>query len=111
MIYTIEKTLKEHADKVPADEKKQVEEAVIEAKKHLDSQDAAVLEKATAALTQASNKMAEQMYKTAGAQPGGPGAPGAGGPENGAHPGAEGAAGAGQEKKGDDVIDADFKEV
>ena len=111
LIYTIEKTLKEHADKVPADEKKQVEEAVIEAKKHLDSQDAAVLEKATAALTQASNKMAEQMYKTAGAQPGGPGAPGAGGPENGAHPGAEGAAGAGQEKKGDDVIDADFKEV
>src|SRR4051812_108225 len=35
LIYTIEKTLKEHADKVPADEKKQVEEAVVEAKKHL----------------------------------------------------------------------------
>jgi molecular chaperone DnaK len=112
LIYTIEKTLKEHGEKVEAATKKQVEDAVVEARKHLDSGDADELQKATEQLTSASNKMAEQMYKTAGSQPnGGPEAHTAG--EQG-HAGPDGHAGAGKDgqKKGDDdVIDADFKEV
>jgi len=105
LIYTIEKTLKENADKVDADAKKQVEEALVEARKHLDSKDLDVLQKATEQLTAASNKMAEQMYRTAGAQQGQPGAEAAGGASHEA--GAQGHA----KKDGEDVIDADFKEV
>lgn len=118
LIYTIEKTIKENGEKIEADTKKQVEEALVEARKHLDSKELAELQKATEQLTAASNKMAEQMYKTAGAQPGGPhGEQGAGG--HGGDTGGSGAdksannsgAGASGGKKGDDVIDADYKEV
>ncbi len=109
LIYTIEKTLKESGDKVEASMKKSVEEALVEARKHLDSQDTAELQKATEQLTAASNKMAEEMYKNAAPQQG------AEAHGNGAHAGAgaqgpeEGSAKSGA--KGDDVIDADFKEV
>src|SRR6478672_6446600 len=42
LIYTIEKTLKENGEKIAADMKKQVEDALVEARKHLDSKDIAV---------------------------------------------------------------------
>jgi molecular chaperone DnaK len=111
LIYTIEKTLKEHGEKITPDTKKQVEEAVIQARKELDSKDLETLQKATETLTSASNKMAEQMYKTAGVHPDDAsshqagGANGKGGPDGGA------AEGDPKNKKGDDVIDADYKEV
>jgi molecular chaperone DnaK len=111
LIYTIEKTLKENGEKIEAGTKKNVEDALVEARKHLDSKELSELQKATEQLTAASNKMAEQMYRTAGAgaQPGAEAAGGNGGAE--AHTaGAQGHAQAG-EKKSDDVIDADFKEV
>jgi molecular chaperone DnaK len=106
LIYTIEKTLKEHGEKVAADTKKEVEDALVEARKHLDSKDAAELQKATENLTAASNKMAEQMYKTSGAGPqaGGPSAEG-----SHAHQAGEGQTQ--KEGKKEDVIDADYKEV
>lgn len=106
LIYTIEKTIKENGEKIEADTKKSVEEAIVEARKHLDSQDAEEIEKATQTLTNASNKMAEQMYKNAAPQ----GAQ-AGADAGTAGAGAEGASAKADEKKGDDVIDADFKEV
>jgi len=119
LIYTCEKTVKEHGDKIEASTKKDVEDAIVEARKKLDSTDADELQKATEQLTSASNKMAEQMYKTAGSQTGGPGADAetnqsynanaqghAGGGAAGG-PGKDGAKGS----NGDDVIDADFKEV
>src|SRR5690606_25689689 len=56
LIYTIEKTLKDHGDKVSAEDKKSVEDALVEAKKHLQSDDVAQLQKATEDLTRASNK-------------------------------------------------------
>ena len=107
LIYTIEKTLKENGEKIEADTKKDVEDALVEARKHLDSKDVEELQKATEQLTAASNKMAEQMYKTAGAA-------GAGA--------ARRRHAAGEQRpmprrtprrreEGDDVIDADFKEV
>lgn len=104
LIYTIEKTLKEHGEKVAADTKKEVEAAVVEARKHLDSQDLAALQKATENLTAASNKMAEQMYKTSGPQGGTPG-----GDSGQSHDHAQQESKSG--KKDDDVIDADYKEV
>ena len=106
LIYSIEKTMKESGDKVDADNKKLVEDALVEARKHLESKDVAQLKSATEALTTASNKMAEQMYKAAGAQGQGAQQPGA---EGASH--AAGDQGATTGKKDDDVIDADFKEV
>jgi molecular chaperone DnaK len=106
LIYTIEKTLKENGEKVEAGTKKSVEEALVEARKNLDSQDVAALQKATEQLTTASNKMAEQIYKNAG--PTG-GAGGAGGEE--AHSAEEQGHKKDDKKDGEDVIDADFKEV
>ncbi len=113
LVYTIEKTIKENSDKIDATEKKNVEEALVEAKKHLNSEDFDELQKATENLTKASNKMAEQLYKSneAGGAPGATGGPSAT---------SEGKASADssssdnqEEKKGkdDDVIDADYKEV
>jgi molecular chaperone DnaK len=101
LIYTIEKTLKENGEKIEAATKKDVEDALVEARKHLDSKDADEIKKATETLTAVSNKMAEQMYKQAGAQPGA-------GAQGGAAPGGGGQA---NDEKKDDVIDADFKEV
>jgi len=117
LIYTCEKTIKENGDKIDAAAKKSVEDAIIEARKKLDSNDADELQKATEQLTSASNKMAEQMYKTAGSQTGGPGADSETNQSYNAN--AQGHAGAagGNAKdgtkgsNGDDVIDADFKEV
>ena len=106
MIYTVEKTLKEHGDKVSEDDKKKVEEALVEAKKHLESTDANELNQATEALTKASASMAEQMYKTAQAS--------TGTAEGAADADASSAEASGKSDKSgkdDDVIDADYKEV
>ena len=113
MIYTIEKTLKESGDKVEAGIKKEVEDAVAEAKTHLESKDAEELQKATEKLTAVSSKMAEMIYKNAGPQ-GGDGAAGPGAGSSGSsHDGSGGAEASGKKdaKKDDDVIDADYKEV
>ncbi|OFZ56541.1 MAG: molecular chaperone DnaK [Bdellovibrionales bacterium RIFOXYC1_FULL_54_43] len=106
LIYTIEKTAKENSEKIAPDTKKQVEDALVEARKHLDSKEIGELQKATEQLTAASNKMAEEMYKKAGT-PHGPAGPTPGQDQGGQAEGAEKTEG----KKGDDVIDADYKEV
>jgi len=114
LIYTIEKTIKENAEKIEAGTKKEVEDAVVEARKHIDSGDIAALQKATEQLTAASNKMAEQMYKNAGANAaGGAEAGGAGDHADPHHANAQGHAPKDGKtgKDGDDVIDADYKEV
>ncbi|MBC7690397.1 MAG: molecular chaperone DnaK [Methylotenera sp.] len=121
MVYTIEKTLKENGDKISDESKKNVEEALVEARKHLDSKDVDTLKKATEQLTTASNKMAEEMYAKAGAQGAGAGPDMGAGFGAGAEAGAGAHAGQGQgpgmktetkdDKKNEDVIDADFKEV
>ncbi|OFZ82470.1 MAG: molecular chaperone DnaK [Bdellovibrionales bacterium RIFOXYD1_FULL_53_11] len=110
LIYTIEKTLKEHGEKVTADIKKSVEEALADARKFLESKDADEIQKATEHLTNASNKMAEQMYKQTGKGPDAAGQPESGGGGNGAGGNDTGGAKDGDKKK-DDVIDADYKEV
>ncbi len=96
MIHETEKQLKEHGDKIGASEKEGIEKAVQELKDVLDSNDAERIKEKTNALTQASLKLGEAMYKASQAQ------------------GAEGAQGAdtGAEQKADDtVVDADFEEV
>ncbi len=102
MVYNVEKTLKEHRDKVSDDDAKNIEAAIEETRKAMTENDADKLNAATDKLTAASHKLAEAMYKSS-SQPGaGPGGP---------TPDANGAGPAGGEKKGDDVVDAEFVDV
>jgi molecular chaperone DnaK len=99
LVYNVERMLKEHGEKISGSEKENVEVALAEAKKALDGSDRAALEAASQRLTQASHKLAEQMYKAAQPQPSA---------QPGAEPGAtNGAAG----KKEQDVIDAEYVDV
>jgi len=107
MVYQIEKMLRESGDKISGSERGDVENAVADAKKALESNDKSTMDKAREKLTQASHKLAEQMYKAA--QPaGGQGGPGTG-PSAGAGP-QPGANGGGQ-KKDEGVIDAEYVDV
>jgi molecular chaperone DnaK len=102
MVYSVEKMLKEHGDKISGSERGDVENALADAKKALESGDKAAMDKAREALTGASHKLAEQMYKAAQPQS----APGTG-PEAGP------AQGAAEEpkKKEEGVIDAEYVDV
>jgi molecular chaperone DnaK len=105
MVYQIEKMLRESGDKISGSERGEVENALADAKKALESNDKAQMDRAREALTQASHKLAEQMYKAT--QPG----PGAGaGPAPGAGEGPQ-PGGDGQAKKDEGVIDAEYVDV
>ncbi len=99
LVYTTEKTLKDVGDKISADDKKKIEDALEKLKKIKDSSDnKSEIEAAVNELTQASYKLAEHLY----AQQGG-GGQGTGG--------AQSQAGGAQTSKDEDVVDADFEEV
>ncbi len=97
LVYTTEKTLAEHKEKLEPGELGRVEEAIAAAKKALDGDDFGAMEQAAQQLQQASHKLAEAMYKQASPPPG-----------SGAGPGASGPSGGGA---GDDVIDAEYVEA
>ncbi len=104
LIYNVEKTLKEHGDKISADEKSNVESALTDAKKALEGTDPAIMNSARERLQQASYKLAEVMYKSAQPEGGAPGSgPGAGAATDGTA--------AGQQKKDEGVIDAEYVDV
>ncbi|MGH9352613.1 MAG: Hsp70 family protein, partial [Terriglobia bacterium] len=65
MIYSTEKTLKEHRDKVGEVEAKNIEAALEDAKKAVQGNDTSQITAAVERLTQASYKLAEAMYKQA----------------------------------------------
>jgi molecular chaperone DnaK len=105
LIYSSEKTLKEHGDTVAADVKKNVETALENLKKVLTSESAETIKSAKDALIAASHKLAEEMYKHASASAAGAGAQA--GPT-----GAEQPAGTSTDKPGKDgAVDADFEVV
>src|SRR5437667_9053377 len=101
MVYNIEKMLREQGDKISGSERGDVENAIADAKKALESNDKATMDKAREKLTAASHKLAEQMYKAAQ-----PGAGAGAGPTPGATAGGE-PGGNGQAKKDEGVIDAE----
>ena len=98
-VYSAEKTLKDHRDKVSADDAKAVETAVEEARKAMGEGNLEKMKAAQEQLLQASHKLAEAMYAAASTQAPPQGAPG-GDP-----------AGAAKEPKKDDVVDAEFVDV
>jgi len=103
MVYGVEKMLREQCDKISGSERGEVENAIADAKKALESGDKAQMDHAREALTKASHKLAEQMYKAA--QP-----PQGAAPEAGPSAGA-GAATNGHAKKDEGVIDAEYVDV
>jgi molecular chaperone DnaK len=103
LVYTTEKTLKEHGDKVSDEEKKNVENALEELRKAMSGESVEAINSAKEKLMQVSHKLAEEMYKQtqqAGAQQA---AGGDAGPEAGPQPGE------GEQKDG--AVDADFEVV
>jgi len=101
LVYQVEHTLKEHGDKLGADDRASIEKAIGEVHEALKGEDPARIDRAVEALNQASHSLAKMLYQQQG---------------QGAQAGAGQAAGPGQaapseEKKGgdDDVIDADFE--
>jgi molecular chaperone DnaK len=100
MVYNVEKTLKEHRDKIGEAEAKEIEAALEDTRKAMAENDLDRINSTVDKLTAASHKLAEAMYKASAQQPGG--APGAGTPPPGG----------GDAKKGDDnVVDAEFVDV
>ena len=68
LVYTVEKSLKEYGDKVTETEKREIEEALERCRKVKEtSLDAAEIKSAVENLTKASYKIAEHIYKAAGA--------------------------------------------
>src|SRR5579871_405985 len=68
LVYQTEKMLNEHRSKLSDADAKAVESAIADTKKALEGSDVAAINQAADALTQASHKVAEAMYKS-GAQP------------------------------------------
>jgi molecular chaperone DnaK len=95
-VYSTEKALKESETKIPADLKKQVEQAVAEATQLLMSENAQSIRQATERLQQAASKIGEALNRAASQA-----ASGAGGQAGGGSGGSS----------SDDVVDAEFEEV
>jgi len=98
LVYSTERTLREHGDKIGAEDKQAIETALNEAREALKGDDLPRIKRAQEALTQASHKLAEVMYREAQANAGAPGGESPGGTAPG-----DGAKG--------DVIDAEFKDL
>ena len=62
MIHSVRKSLTEYGDKLEADEKAKIEEALKDAEEALKSNDKDIIDAKTQALTQASQKLAEKIY-------------------------------------------------
>lgn len=91
LVYSTEKTLGEHGEKLEAEVKDEVQKAIDEAKAVKDSDDLDDIKAKISALQQSSLKIGQAVY----------------GQQGGGDAGAEGGA---EEKKDDDTVDAEFKE-
>jgi len=104
LIFTTENFLKDNGDKIPADQKQPIENALQQLKDAHKAQDVAAIETATANLNNVMQAASAQMYQ--GGQQAGP--------QPGADQGFNGGAQGGQQNNGgqsDNVQDADFEEV
>ena len=99
-VYSVEKMLKEHRDKISAADAQEVETAVQNLKKAMEEGGTERIRSAMDRLTTASHKLAEAMYRAASP-----------GPQSGAGPGAAASGGDGAGAKKPDVVDAEFVDV
>ena len=94
LVYTTEKAVKEHGDKVDEETKKSIETALEDLKKAIEIDNLEEIKSKTEVLATASHKLAEVMYQKTQSE---------------AEAGGEEAAGSEGQK--DDVVDAEFEEV
>ena len=99
LIHGVQKSMKDLGDKLEAGEKEKIEAAVKDLEEAMKGDDKAAIDAKAEALTQASHKLAEQMYAQAQAQAGNAEAAPAGGEE------------ATKAKSDENVVDAEFEEV
>jgi molecular chaperone DnaK len=104
LVYSTEKSLKEHGSDLEANVKENIEAELKRAKEVLEGQDAEAMRKAAEQLSQASHKLAEAMYAKASAQQ-------QTAQEQTTNNSATDGSGGDGGKKKDDVVDADFTEV
>ncbi|MBI5874229.1 MAG: molecular chaperone DnaK [Candidatus Omnitrophica bacterium] len=110
LVYSTEKSVKEYGSKVSESEKKNIESKIADLKEALKGKDIDSIKKGAEELTKVSHKLAEEIYKAAAEKKGqaeagaqeekGKGREGAGAGEDGSAPG----------KKGEDIIDAEYRE-
>jgi molecular chaperone DnaK len=108
LAYATERSLKDYGEKVGAETRANIERQLGELRDALKTDDGDVIKKKMELLTEASHKLAEEMYKAQGA-PGAGAAPGGGGPAPEASTDRGTTAGAPGGKKDDDVIDAEYE--
>jgi len=101
LIYQTEKTLREHGSKMPDADRQATERALEDLKKAMEGKNVDEIKAKTDVLLQASYRLAEFMYREAGAQ-----RQAAAG--SASEPGAEAAGDSGPDS---DVVDAEYKEV
>jgi molecular chaperone DnaK len=94
LVFSTEKSLKEHGDKISAEEKKAIENGIADLKKSLEGTDSEDIKKKTQSLIQVSMKLGEAVYKSQQK------------PETKAKDSKDSK----QEEK-DNVVDADFEDV
>jgi len=99
LIHGVQKSMKDLGDKLEAGEKEKIEAAIKELEEAMKGDDKAAIDAKTEALTQASHKLAEQMYAQAQTQAGNAEAAPAGGEETT------------KAKSDENVVDAEFEEV
>jgi molecular chaperone DnaK len=108
LIYSAEKTLKEHSSKLPEDDRRKIEEAIATLNKAKASDDVTEVRRRSEELMTAAHALAQMLYQQ-GQSPHGPtGEPspheGSAGTQSGPEPRQTG-------HSGDDVVDADFEVI
>jgi molecular chaperone DnaK len=106
-IYQLEKTLRESGDKIPANIKSKAEAAVVDAKKDLESNDAARMKAAMEKLSAVGGELYQEAQKAAQAAD----APQGAAPEAGPQDSGGGEPSGKKAEKKADVVDADFEVV
>ena len=98
LVFASEKAMKDAGDKMPADKKTELEGAINEAKTKLTSESLDEIKAATERLQNVAHSLAQYMYQGTGA-------------DAGASAGGQTESTDEKKKDGDDVVDADYKEV
>ncbi len=93
LLHSSEKSLKEYGDKVSADDRKAIEDAIAGLRTAVDGEDADEIQAKSQTLAEASMKLGQAMYESSQTEA------------------AEADARADAAKSGEDVVDADFEEI
>ena len=106
LVYSTERTLSEHGSKLGESDRKAIDDALGEAKDSLKTEDVERMKRAQDALSKASHKLAEIMYREAQSQAQGGAAGQPGGQASGAQP-----SGRPSGPKEGEVVDAEFEDL